>query len=119
MHPASDDCVFCKIVAGKIPCNRIYEDQDILVFHDITPKAPVHFLMIPKWHIPSLMECEAQHQAVLGKLLSLAGQFAREQGAESGFRTIINTGPISGQEVYHVHLHILGGAEPLPPMLKR
>lgn len=113
------DCLFCKIVRGEIPCKKVYEDDDLLAFHDINPAAPVHFLMIPKLHVPSLYECEAAHQPVLGKMLALAGKLAREQGAADGFRTIINTGRVGRQEVYHVHIHIIGGPDVLPGMLKR
>jgi histidine triad (HIT) family protein len=114
-----DNCLFCKIVRGEIPCKKVYEDEAILAFHDINPIAPVHFLMIPKVHVPSLYECEAGHQPVLGKMMALAGKLAREQGAADGFRTIINTGRVGRQEVYHVHIHIVGGPDVLPGMLKR
>jgi histidine triad (HIT) family protein len=113
------DCIFCRIVAGEIPARTIYEDDDILAFHDIRPIAPVHFLVIPKLHIASFSEVEPAHAALMGKLFSSLGKLAREQGCSDGFRTIINTGRVGLQEVYHLHIHILGGAEPLPPMLKR
>jgi len=108
------DCIFCKIVAGEIPCNKVYEDEDVLAFHDIHPVAPVHFMLIPKAHVASLAECDAGHQAVLGKILLLAPRLAREQGLEDGFRTIINTGRGGGQEVFHLHVHVIGGAGPRP-----
>jgi len=114
-----ENCVFCKIVRGEIPSKKVYEDADILAFHDVNPVAPVHFMIIPKLHIPSLAEADASHQAVLGKCLAMAGRLAREQGCADGFRTIINTGRVGRQEVYHVHIHILGGAETLPPMIVR
>lgn len=113
------NCIFCKIARGEIPCKKVYEDEEVLAFHDIRPLAPVHFLMIPKLHVPSLMECDESHQQVLGRILALAGRLAREQGATDGFRTIVNTGRVGGQEVYHVHAHILGGPERLPRMLSR
>lgn len=113
------NCRFCKIVRGEIPCSKVYEDDDILAFHDIHPSAPVHFLMIPKEHLASLMECNESHARALGRMLALAGRLAREQGATEGFRTIINTGRVGGQEVYHVHAHVLGGPERLPRMLSR
>ncbi|MEY3201903.1 MAG: hypothetical protein RIR70_1453 [Pseudomonadota bacterium] len=113
------DCIFCKIIAGDIPSRKLYEDEDILAFHDIHPVAPVHFLIIPKQHIASLMEADITHQAVLGKMLAKAGELARLAGATEGFRTIINTGRVGLQEVYHLHLHIIGGPEPLPAMLRR
>lgn len=113
------DCIFCKIVAGEIPARTIYEDDDILAFHDIRPIAPVHFLVIPKLHIASLSEVEPAHSVLMGRLFSSIGKLAKEQGCSDGFRTIINTGRVGLQEVYHLHVHVLGGAEPLPPMLKR
>jgi len=113
------DCLFCKIAAGTIPSRKVYEDDDLLAFHDIHPVAPVHFLMIPKQHVASLAECDMSHQAVLGKMLAMAGRLAREQGATDGFRTIVNTGRVGRQEVYHLHIHIIGGPEVLGPMLSR
>lgn len=115
----SADCIFCKIVRGEIPSKKVYEDADVFAFHDIHPLAPVHFMMIPKRHVASLAECDASHEPVLGKILALAGRLAREQGSPGGFRTIINTGRIGQQEVYHLHVHIIGGPEPLGPMLRR
>ncbi len=113
------DCIFCKIAAGEIPSRKLYEDEDILAFHDIHPVAPVHFLIIPKLHIASLAEAGVEHQAVLGKMLAKAGELARLAGATDGFRSIINTGRVGLQEVYHLHLHIIGGPDPLPAMLRR
>jgi histidine triad (HIT) family protein len=113
------DCVFCKIVRGEVSCSKVYEDEDVLAFHNIHPLAPVHVLAIPKLHIPSLMECDASHERVLGRVLGIAGRLAREQGATDGFRTVINTGWAGGQEVYHLHMHILGGPDRLPRMLAR
>ena len=114
-----DSCIFCKIINGEIPSRKLYEDEDILAFHDIHPLAPVHFLIIPKQHIVSLAESGPAHQAVLGKMLAMAGPLAREAGATDGFRSIINTGRVGLQEVYHLHLHIIGGPDPLPAMLRR
>ena len=114
-----DNCIFCKIARGEIPSRKVYEDDDLLAFHDIHPQAPIHFLIIPKSHIPSLAEMDASHQPVLGKMLALAGPVAREQGAVDGFRCIINTGRVGGQEVYHLHMHIFGGSEPLGRMLPK
>ena len=108
------DCIFCKIVAGQIPCRKIFEDDDVLVFHDIRPVAPVHFMIIPKVHVASLAECDESHRDVLGKLLLLAPGLAREQGLTEGFRTVINTGKGGGQEVFHLHVHIIGGGGPRP-----
>ena len=113
------DCIFCKIARGEIPSKKIYEDEDIFAFHDIQPQAPVHFMIIPKQHIPSLNETDMSHQMVLGKLLAKAGELARGQGLTDGFRTIINTGRIGRQEVYHLHIHVLGGPEPFGRMLPK
>lgn len=113
------DCIFCKIVGGEIASRKVYEDEDIFAFHDIRPIAPVHFLMVTKVHIASLYECDQSHAAALGKMLAMAGRLAREQGASDGFRTIINTGRVGRQEVYHVHVHIIGGPDVLPGMIVR
>jgi len=114
-----EDCVFCKIVAGKIACNRIFEDEDILAFHDIHPVAPVHFMVIPKTHIASLAQVDLGHQMLLGKLLALGSKLAIEQGCDDGWRTVINTGRVGRQEVYHLHIHFIGGKNVLPGMIKR
>ena len=113
------NCVFCKIVRGEIPAKKIYEDDEVLAFPDIRPQAPVHVLVIPRAHIANLYDAQPQHQSALGKMLTVAGRLAREAGASDGFRTIINTGRVGHQEVYHVHMHVLGGPEPLGPMLQR
>lgn len=102
------DCLFCKIAAGEIPCDKVYEDDDVLAFHDIRPIAPVHFLLIPKQHVASLSDCGPEHEAMLGRLLSRVPQLAREQGLAAGFKTGINTGRAGGQEVYHLHIHVFG-----------
>ncbi|KAF7599836.1 MAG: histidine triad nucleotide-binding protein [Candidatus Dactylopiibacterium carminicum] len=111
------DCIFCRIARGDLPSNKVYEDEEFLAFKDIHPQAPVHILIIPKKHISTLAEASAEDVPLLGRMLELAPRIAREHGAEEGFRTIINTGRHGGQEVYHLHLHILGG-QPLPAMLK-
>jgi len=116
--PAAN-CIFCKIVRGEVPCRKVYEDGEVFAFDDIHPLAPVHFMIVPKQHIASLADCDMSHQAVLGKMLALAGKLARERGATEGFRTIINTGRVGHQEVYHLHVHIIGGPETLGPMLSR
>ncbi len=113
------DCIFCKIVRGEIPSRKVYEDEDIFAFHDIQPLAPVHFMVVPKEHVASLYEANmAQHRA-LGKMLAVAGELARKEGAGDGFRTIINTGRVGHQEVYHLHMHVIGGPDPLGPMISR
>ncbi|HSI37723.1 MAG TPA: histidine triad nucleotide-binding protein [Methylotenera sp.] len=111
----SADCIFCKIVAGSIPARKIYEDDDVIVFNDIKPINPVHFLIVPKLHVESLASCEVQHQSLLGKMLLLAPKLAKEQGL-AGFRTMINTGREGGQEVFHIHLHVYGGGDKLPKL---
>jgi histidine triad (HIT) family protein len=112
-------CLFCRIVRGEVPANKVYEDEDVLAFHDIRPVAPVHFLIIPKVHVPTLYEADmAQHRA-LGKMLALAGELAKKEGAVDGFRTIVNTGRVGHQEVYHVHMHVIGGPNSLGPMILR
>lgn len=109
------ECIFCRIVAGEIPCSKVYEDDEILAFHDIRPIAPVHFLLIPKAHIASLADCDDGHGPLLGRILLLAPRLAREQGLTDGFKTMINTGRGGGQEVFHLHMHVFGGG-PLRPM---
>ena len=113
------DCIFCKIVAGQIPAKKVYEDEDILAFNDINPARPVHVLVIPKKHITSLATATAEDTPVLGKMLAVANRIATEQGSPDGFRVIINTGRVGNQEVPHLHLHIVGGPDPVGPMLKR
>jgi histidine triad (HIT) family protein len=113
------NCIFCRIVRGEIPAKKLHEDEHVLAFHDVRPQAPVHLLIIPKQHVATLYDADASHEAALGRLLALAGRLAREAGAGDGFRAIINTGRVGHQEVYHVHMHVLGGPEPLGPMLHR
>ncbi len=105
----ADDCIFCKIVRGEIPCSKVYEDDEVLAFHDIKPVAPVHFLLIPKLHLDSLADAGEQHAALLGRMLLLAPKLAGEQGLRDGFKTAINTGRGGGQIVFHLHIHVLGG----------
>ena len=113
------DCIFCKIARREIPSRKVYEDEDLFAFHDVRPQAPVHFLIVPKEHVATLYDAGmAQHRA-LGKMLALAGELARKEGATEGFRAIINTGRVGHQEVYHVHMHVLGGPEPLGPMIMK
>ncbi|MBR4738131.1 MAG: histidine triad nucleotide-binding protein [Rhodocyclaceae bacterium] len=107
------ECIFCKIAAGEIPAKLLYQDDEMLAFHDIKPAAPVHFLVIPRAHIASCAELSEAHAPLLGRMLVKASELAREQGLNEGFRTIINTGRIGGQEVYHLHIHVLGGSQPL------
>ncbi|MGK5070390.1 HIT-like protein [compost metagenome] len=117
-----DNCIFCKIAAKQIPSTIVYEDEDLLAFKDINPAAPVHLLLIPKQHVASLSDCDDSHTQVLGKLLRLAPKLAAEFGCavrydadgvpSGGFKTMINSGPDGGQEVYHLHMHVYGGPRP-------
>jgi histidine triad (HIT) family protein len=106
-------CIFCKIIDGDIPSAKIYEDDEVIAFNDIRPIAPVHFLIVPKQHIESLSDCDAEQQALLGRILLLAPELARQQEL-NGFRTMINTGREGGQEVFHLHVHVFGGGQTLP-----
>lgn len=108
------DCIFCRIVAGTIPSRKVYEDEEILAFHDIQPAAPVHFLIIPKLHVASLTDINTSHADLIARIMLLAPRLAAEQGLADGFRTIINTGKGGGQVVYHLHAHVLGGGTPRP-----
>ena len=112
-------CIFCKIVRGEIPSRKVYEDDDMLAFHDIQPQAPVHFMIVPKKHVDSLAVVGPEHERVLGRMFAVAGRLAREQGSPDGFRTIVNTGRVGRQDVYHLHVHILGGPSPLPRMIAK
>ena len=109
---ADPDCIFCKIVAGQIPAKKVFEDEELLAFHDIHPWAPVHVLLIPKVHIASLAEVGSVHDALLGRMLGLAPRLMKELGVVNGFRTVINTGRDGGQEVQHLHMHVFGGPRP-------
>jgi len=106
------NCIFCKIVAGQIPSRKAYEDEELLVFHDIAPWAPVHLLLIPKEHVATMYELEDGHAPLLGRMLSMAPKLMREHGVTNGFRTLINTGPDGRQEVPHFHMHVMGGPRP-------
>ena len=109
---ADAGCIFCKIVAGHIPSRKVFEDDELLAFHDIQPWAPVHVLIIPKTHIASLADVQPQHDPLLGRMMGLAPRLMRELGVSNGFRTQINTGPDGRQEVYHLHMHVMGGPRP-------
>lgn len=108
-----NDCVFCKIINGELPSRKVYEDEEILAFHDISPLAAVHVLIIPKIHITSLADCTSEHRDLLGRMLLLAPRLAKEQGLDAGFRTIINTGRGGGQTVFHLHINMFGGDRPV------
>ena len=113
-HP--DNCVFCKIIAGTIPSRKVYEDDEIFAFNDANPWAPIHFLIVPKVHILSMAQVEAQHTLLLGQMMVLAPKLAIEQGCnpypDGGFRIVANTGAEGGQEVHHLHMHVMGGPRP-------
>lgn len=115
----SDNCIFCRIARGEIPSRKVYEDELIFAFHDINPQRPVHILVIPKKHIESLAHASADDEQILGRMLLVAQQLAVEQGSADGFRYIINTGRVGCQDVLHLHAHIVGGPDPVGPMLKR
>ncbi len=112
----SSDCIFCKIARGEIPSRKVYEDEEILAFHDIHPWAPVHFLMVPKAHIASLAHVSEVHQPLLGRMLAMAPKLALQEGCQpypqGGHRVVINTGAHGGQEVQHLHIHVMGGPRP-------
>jgi histidine triad (HIT) family protein len=111
MH-SDPNCIFCKIVAGQIPSRKVHEDDELLAFHDINPWAPVHVLVIPKVHIATLSDVQPTHEALLGRMLGLAPRLMAQLGVTNGYRTVINTGPDGGQEVYHLHMHVMGGPRP-------
>ncbi len=105
-----DSCIFCRIVAGTIPAKIVYQDEQVLAFEDINAQAPVHILVIPKRHVAAVQDCGASDQALLGKLLSTCADVARARNLNgSGYRIVTNTGADSGQTVFHLHLHVLGG----------
>jgi histidine triad (HIT) family protein len=117
-----ENCLCCKIAEKKIPSTIVYEDEELLAFKDIHPHAPVHLLVIPKTHIGTLSDCSAGHAPLLGKMLALAPRLADEHGVavaydedgapQRGYKTVINSGPDGGQEIYHLHLHVIGGPHP-------
>ncbi|MGD0886450.1 MAG: histidine triad nucleotide-binding protein [Thermodesulfovibrionales bacterium] len=104
------DCIFCKIIEKKVPANIVYEDELTLAFEDVNPQAPVHTLIIPKKHIPTLLDLKDDDNNLVAHLVKVANRIAKDKGiAEKGFRIVTNCNPESGQEVYHIHLHVLGG----------
>jgi histidine triad (HIT) family protein len=113
-----ENCIFCRIARGELPSRKAYEDDELVAFHDIHPLAPVHVLIVPKAHVASLADCTDAHAALLGKMLALAPRVAREQGSPDGFRTIVNTGRIGRQDVMHLHIHVIGGPNPLGRMIE-
>lgn len=104
----SSDCIFCKIINGEIPANKLYEDDEILAFWDLSPQAPKHFLVIPKKHISAPDDVAAADEALIGKVIRMGSKLAKENGVEQ-FRLVMNNGPEAGQTVFHLHMHVLGG----------
>jgi histidine triad (HIT) family protein len=102
-------CLFCRIVAGELSSTQVYSDEQVIVFKDIHPKAPVHLLIVPREHIISLVELEERHDSLMAYIMRLLPTIAKQQGLLHGFRTVINTGPAGGQIVFHLHIHLLGG----------
>ncbi len=109
-------CIFCRIIDGKIPSRKMYEDESLFGFHDVAPWAPVHFLLVPKRHIPSMAQLTPEDAALMGKIMTLAPGLAVEAGCRpypaGGFRVVVNTGAEGGQEVHHLHVHVMGGPRP-------
>ena len=105
------DCLFCKIIAGEIPADKIYEDDDVLAFRDISPQAPTHFLVIPKKHYSDLSEIDQGDDQLVGKIVRTGAELAAKEGLENGYRVIFNNGPDGCQIVFHIHMHILGGKD--------
>jgi histidine triad (HIT) family protein len=103
------DCLFCKILNGEIPAKKVYEDEHTFAFEDISPKAPTHVLVIPKRHLAGLKEAQNEDAELIGRCHLTAAKIARERGIEDGYRTVLNVGPKSGQSVFHLHVHLLGG----------
>ena len=106
------DCIFCKIVAGNIPSDLVYQDEKLVVFRDLHPKAKTHLLLVPRVHIKSLLEVEEEHRDLLAHMMLILPKVASDAGLKTGFRTIINTGAGGGQEIDHLHFHLLGGGLP-------
>jgi histidine triad (HIT) family protein len=106
------NCIFCKIVAGQIPAKKVYEDDQMIAFHDIHPWAPVHILIIPKQHVPSMVEVGEADAPLLGRMMAISPRLMRELGVTNGFRHVVNTGRDGMQEVAHLHLHVMGGPRP-------
>jgi histidine triad (HIT) family protein len=104
----SDSCLFCKITRGEIPADKLYEDDDIMAFRDISPQAPVHFLVVPKKHISGPQSVTRDDEQLIGKVIRMGGEIAKQEGIEH-YRVLFNNGEQAGQSVFHIHLHVLGG----------
>ncbi len=105
------DCLFCRIINGEIPAKKVYEDEYSLAFEDINPQAPTHVLIIPRKHIRGLKEAQSEDADLIGRLHLAAAEIGRQRGIEDGYRTVLNVGPKSGQSVFHLHLHLIGGRD--------
>jgi histidine triad (HIT) family protein len=103
------DCLFCRIVAGEIPARKVYEDEYTFAFEDLDPQGPTHVLIVPKKHIRGLKEATPEEAEIVGRCHLAAAQIARERNIEEGYRTVLNVGPKSGQSVFHLHVHLIGG----------
>lgn len=116
MSAHDPNCLFCKIIAGQIPSRKVYEDDELFAFHDIDPAAPVHFMLVPKTHVSSMAQLTQEHADLLGRLMVKIPQLALEQGCNpypaGGFRVVVNTGDEGGQEIHHLHVHVMGGPRP-------
>jgi len=113
-------CIFCKIISGEIPSTKVYEDEKVLAFNDINPAAPVHILVVPKIHVADLNDIDEKNSAIMADMFVAVSRIAAEKNLpEKGYRIIINNGKAAGQEVFHLHMHIMGGQDRLGPMLSR
>ena len=105
----NDDCIFCKISEGKLRATFVHQDNDVIAFEDLHPQAPTHVLVIPRRHIPTLLDVGSEHAALIARIHQVASAIARERGLDEGFRIVVNNGAAAGQTVYHLHFHLLGG----------
>ncbi|MGD2158809.1 MAG: histidine triad nucleotide-binding protein [Anaerolineales bacterium] len=113
----NQDCIFCKIINGEIPSDQVFQDDQVVAFHDINPVAPTHILIVPKLHIASVNDLTTEHESLVGHMFVVASKLAEKQGiTQDGYRLIINTGPHAGQVVFHLHLHLIGGQKMRYPM---
>lgn len=106
-----ENCLFCKIIRGDIPSRKVYEDEHTYAFEDISPKAPTHVLIVPRQHLAGLKEAAAADAEIIGRCHLVAAQIARQRQIEDGYRTVLNVGPRSGQSVFHLHVHLIGGRD--------
>jgi histidine triad (HIT) family protein len=104
-----EDCIFCRIIAGEIPASFVHRDDDLVAIEDLNPQAPTHLLLIPRAHIPRVLDLKPEHTPILGKIFDASARIARERQLENGYRLVVNNGPEAGQTVYHLHFHLLGG----------